>query len=78
MGFNSGFKGLRIVGIWLLSQQGRCVAVQVPQYPEDGTGIYYRCSCIVLKYSVVSSLVFDGTGFVTDVLFDIISLSSNR
>ena len=69
---------LRILRIWLLSQQGRCVAVHVPQDPGDCTGIYCRCSFVVLKHSVVSKFEFDGAGFVTDVLCDISSLASNR
>jgi hypothetical protein len=69
---------LRILSICLLSQQGRCVAGQVPQDPGDGTGVYCRCSFIVLKRSVVSRLEFDGIGFVTDVLVDNSSLPSNR
>jgi hypothetical protein len=68
---------LRIPRICLLSQQDRCVAGQVPQDPGDGTDMY-MCSFVVLKQSVVSRLEFDGTWFVTDVLFDISSLPSNR
>lgn len=32
---------LRILGIWLLSQQGRCVAVHVPQDSGDGAAYQY-------------------------------------
>jgi hypothetical protein len=69
---------LRIQEIWLFSQQGRCVAVQVPHDPRGGIVIYCRCSFVILKHSVVSMLEFDGTGFVTDVVYDHSSLPRDR
>ena len=40
---------LRILTMWLLSQQNRSLAVQLPPYPRDSTVMY--CCCAFLWHS---------------------------